>query len=53
MLGYCFEHNIQSDIEMIPIQKIEEAFERTEKADVRYRFVIDMQSLSAADEISV
>jgi uncharacterized zinc-type alcohol dehydrogenase-like protein len=37
---------------MIPIQKIEEAFERTEKADVRYRFVIDMQSLSAANEIS-
>ena len=45
MLDYCFEHNIVSEIEMIPIQKIEEAFERTAKADVRYRFVIDMQSL--------
>ena len=45
MLDYCFEHNITSDIEMIPMQKIEEAFERTLKADVRYRFVIDMQSL--------
>jgi len=52
MLDYCFEHNIASEIEMIPIQKIEEAFKRTEKADVRYRFVIDMQSLSAANEIS-
>ena len=45
MLDYCFEHNIVSDIEMIPIQKIEEAYERTIKSDVRYRFVIDMQSL--------
>jgi uncharacterized zinc-type alcohol dehydrogenase-like protein len=47
MLDYCFEHNIVSEIEMIPIQKIEEAYERTIKADVRYRFVIDLQSLSA------
>lgn len=46
MLDYCFEHNIVSDIEMIPIQKIEEAYERTLKADVRYRFVIDMKSLA-------
>jgi uncharacterized zinc-type alcohol dehydrogenase-like protein len=45
MLDYCFENKIFSDIEMIPIQKIEEAYERTIKADVRYRFVIDMQSL--------
>ena len=45
MLDYCFEHNIVSEIEMIPIQKIEEAYERTIKSDVRYRFVIDMQSL--------
>ena len=42
MLDYCFEQKIVSEIEMIPIQKIEEAFERTIKADVRYRFVIDM-----------
>jgi alcohol dehydrogenase (NADP+) len=45
MLDYCAAHNIVSDIEMIPIQKIAEAYERTIKADVRYRFVIDMQSL--------
>ncbi|HMJ07891.1 MAG TPA: NAD(P)-dependent alcohol dehydrogenase [Pyrinomonadaceae bacterium] len=46
MLDYCAEHNITSDVEVIPIQKIEEAYERTLKADVRYRFVIDMQSLA-------
>lgn len=45
MLDYCAEHNITSDIEMIPIQKINEAFDRTVKADVKYRFVIDMASL--------
>ncbi len=45
MLDYCFENNIVSDIETIPIQKIEEAYERTIKSDVRYRFVIDLQSL--------
>ena len=45
MLDYCTEKNITSDIEIIPIQKIEEAYERTIKSDVRYRFVIDMKSL--------
>ncbi len=45
MLDYCAEHNIVSDVEVIPIQKIEEAYERTIKGDVRYRFVIDMKSL--------
>jgi alcohol dehydrogenase (NADP+) len=45
MLDYCAAHNITSDVEVIPIQQIEEAYERTIKADVRYRFVIDMQSL--------
>ena len=45
MLDYCFDNNLVSDIEMTPIQKIEEVYERTIKADVRYRFVIDMQSL--------
>ena len=45
MLDYCAEHNITSDVEVIPITKIEEAYERTIKADVRYRFVIDMSSL--------
>lgn len=46
MLDYCARHNITSDVEVIPIQQIEEAYERTIKADVRYRFVIDMKSLS-------
>ncbi len=45
MLAYCAEHKIVSDIEMIPMGKIEEAFERTIKSDVRYRFVIDMRTL--------
>lgn len=45
MLDYCAEHNITSDIELIPITKIEEAYARTIKADVRYRFVIDISSL--------
>jgi alcohol dehydrogenase (NADP+) len=46
MLDYCAENGIASDIELIPIQKIAEAFERTVKADVKYRFVIDMSSLN-------
>jgi len=46
MLDYCAAHNIVSDIEIISIQQIETAYERTIKGDVRYRFVIDMQSLS-------
>lgn len=46
MLDYCADHGITSDIELIPIQKINEAFERTIKADVKYRFVIDMASLT-------
>lgn len=45
MLDFCVEHNIVSEVEVIPIQQIEEAYERTIKSDVRYRFVIDMQSL--------
>jgi uncharacterized zinc-type alcohol dehydrogenase-like protein len=45
MLDYCAKNNITSDVEVIPIQRIEEAYERTIKADVRYRFVIEMQSL--------
>ena len=46
MLDYCAAHNIVSDVEVIPIQKINEAYERTLKSDVRYRFVIDMASLN-------
>ena len=45
MLDFCAEHNIVSDIELIPIQKINEAYERMLKSDVKYRFVLDMESL--------
>ncbi|MGA9751601.1 MAG: NAD(P)-dependent alcohol dehydrogenase [Acidobacteriota bacterium] len=45
MLDYCGEHKIVSDVEVIPIQKINEAYERVVKGDVRYRFVIDIASL--------
>jgi alcohol dehydrogenase (NADP+) len=45
MLDYCGEKGIVSDIEIIPIQRIDEAFERVLKSDVKYRFVIDMASL--------
>lgn len=45
MLDFCAEHGIVSDIELIPIQKINEAYERVLRSDVKYRFVIDMASL--------
>jgi len=45
MLDFCGEHRITSDIERIPIQRINEAYERLLKSDVKYRFVIDMGSL--------
>jgi uncharacterized zinc-type alcohol dehydrogenase-like protein len=45
MLDFCGEHNITSDIELIPIQKANEAYDRLIKSDVKYRFVIDMASL--------
>ena len=45
MLDFCGEHNIVSDIEMIDMQNINEAFDRVVKSDVKYRFVIDMKSL--------
>jgi len=45
MLDFCGKHNITSDIEVIPIQKVNEAYERILKSDVRYRFVIDLGSL--------
>src|ERR1700743_563728 len=48
MLDFCAEHGITSDIELIKIQKINEAYERLLKGDVKYRFVIDMASLEAA-----
>jgi uncharacterized zinc-type alcohol dehydrogenase-like protein len=45
MLDFCGEHNITADVEVIPIQKINEAYERLAKSDVKYRFSIDMASL--------
>jgi uncharacterized zinc-type alcohol dehydrogenase-like protein len=48
MLDFCAEHGIASDIELIPIQSINDAYERMVKGDVRYRFVIDIASLKAA-----
>jgi uncharacterized zinc-type alcohol dehydrogenase-like protein len=45
MLDFCSEHNITSDVEVIPIQKVNEAYERLLKSDVKYRFSIDMASL--------
>ncbi len=45
MLDFCGKHNLTSDIEIIPIQKANEAYDRVVKSDVRYRFVIDMASL--------
>jgi uncharacterized zinc-type alcohol dehydrogenase-like protein len=45
MLDFCAEHNIVSDVEVIPMQKINEAYERMLRSDVKYRFVIDMASL--------
>lgn len=47
MLDFCAEHNITSDVEVIPIQKVNEAYERLLKSDVKYRFSIDMASLRA------
>jgi uncharacterized zinc-type alcohol dehydrogenase-like protein len=46
MLDFCAKHNLTADIEMIPIQKINEAYERMLRSDVKYRFVIDMSSLA-------
>lgn len=45
MLDFCSEHNITSDIEMIRMDQVNEAYERMLKSDVKYRFVIDMTSL--------
>ena len=45
MLDYCAEHNIVSDVEVIPINYINEAYERVIKSDVKYRFVIDLATI--------
>ncbi|HEX3986377.1 MAG TPA: NAD(P)-dependent alcohol dehydrogenase [Acidobacteriaceae bacterium] len=47
MLDFCAQHNLTSDVEVIPIQKVNEAYERLVKSDVKYRFSIDMASLKA------
>jgi uncharacterized zinc-type alcohol dehydrogenase-like protein len=47
MLNFCGDHNITADVEIIPIQKINEAYERMLKSDVKYRFSIDMASLKS------
>jgi alcohol dehydrogenase (NADP+) len=47
MLDFCGKHNITSDVEVIPIQKVNEAYERLLKSDVKYRFTIDMASLKS------
>ena len=47
MLDFCGKHNITSDVEIIPIQKVNEAYERLLKSDVKYRFSIDMASLKS------
>jgi uncharacterized zinc-type alcohol dehydrogenase-like protein len=47
MLDFCGQYNITSDVEVIPIQKVNEAYERLLKSDVKYRFSIDMASLKS------
>lgn len=49
MLDFCAKHGVVSDVEMISIQRINEAYERVMASDVRYRFVIDMASLRGPD----
>jgi uncharacterized zinc-type alcohol dehydrogenase-like protein len=48
MLDFCAQHGIVADIEMIPIQQIEDAYERMQRSDVKYRFVIDSSTLGNA-----
>jgi uncharacterized zinc-type alcohol dehydrogenase-like protein len=47
MLDFCGKHNITADVEVIPIQKVNEAYQRLLKSDVKYRFSIDMASLKS------
>ena len=46
MLDFCAEQKIESDVEVISIHKVNEAYERVLKGDVRFRFVIDLNSLA-------
>ncbi len=45
MLDYCADHGIVSDVEVVGVSQIGEAYERVVKSDVKYRFVIDMKTL--------
>jgi uncharacterized zinc-type alcohol dehydrogenase-like protein len=45
MLDFCGSNGVLADVEVIPIQKVDEAYERMLRSDVRYRFVIDLSSL--------
>lgn len=47
MLDFCGTHNITPDVEVIPIQKVNEAYDRLLKSDVKYRFSFDMASLKS------
>jgi len=47
MLDFCGQHNITSDVEVIPIQKVNEAYDRLLKSDVKYRFSMDLASLKS------
>ena len=47
MLDFCGQHNIAADVEVIPIQKVNEAYDRMARSDVKYRFSIDMASLKS------
>jgi uncharacterized zinc-type alcohol dehydrogenase-like protein len=47
MLDFCARHNITADVEVIPIQKVNEAYERMLRSDVKFRFSIDMASLKS------
>jgi uncharacterized zinc-type alcohol dehydrogenase-like protein len=46
MLDFCAEHHIESDVETIPIRQVNEAYERVIRGEVRFRFVIDLDSLA-------
>ena len=50
MLDFCAEYRIESDVEVIPIQQVNEAYERVLKGDVRFRFVIDLASLGSTEQ---
>lgn len=45
VLNFCAEHRIESNVEVIPVQRVNDAYERLLKGDVRFRFVIDLASL--------